>query len=1021
MHISERALRNRKFTIIALTALVANGLLGMWSMPRQEDPFIEMNECSVIVTFPGSSADKLEDLVLEPLEDRLLGLEEVESVQGWALDGAVYCVPVYADDASLDDAVDAIRSALKEAESDFPPGVTNTEVIRHKTGRVVVFQIAITGADYSAIQLNDYAELIEDELELISEIDEVVIEGAQTEEIRVSLDIDRLSEYGLSAVDIAARIKAGNISIPAGKVEVTGKKFNVTVEGGFESVEDVKNSVVHITGGMPVKISDIAEVEYTLADSIYWVRHNGRPAVFVTATQKEGTNLLKIGHKARLALQEITAGFPGDLDVEIVFDQADNVSRRLHTLFFNLLYGGALVAVVVFALVGGRLALVIICAIPLSIIIGIGGVYRYGLNFEQISISALILAIGMLVDNAIVIAENIQRHLDMGLSRFKSAVAGTMEVSGAVASATATTIAAFFPMMAMSGASGSFIRSMPLTVIFTLIASLIVALTATPLISLAVLRPMTGGGEHKMARRLRHFGDTRYPVILKAALRRPGLVILVTFAALIGSMALFTQLGKEFFPKADKTLFKIDVYLPLGSSYSTTDSLLKVIESDIIKEKDVEHVLTNIGKGNPTLFYNMGRGREKDYYGQLMVIMDSDTPYDDMFVLVEQLREKWSDNPAARIEVHEFTQGPPVGAPVAVRISGPDLGELRNLTERVELILRDTPGAIHVDNELKGSGGEIEIRIDRDRAGMLGIPHTVIARTVRMALAGEPVTSFRLAGEEREVVLRLPVEGSADYSDLAKIYVPNVRGMMFPLSEIAETVISGGPAQIAHKDRERSFLVRADADEGYFAADIAATVKPKLRNLRWPEGYSWNIEGETQERDESFESLFNAMIIGVLLIYAILVLQFKSFNQPFVIFTALPMAFIGAILGLWVTGNNFGFVAFIGLTSLVGIVINDAIVMLDFINQRIAAGSERDKAIVEAGKIRFVPILLTSITTIGGLLPLTVLSGKLWAPLGWAMIGGLVFSTVLTLIIVPVLFRVMVPVRKRDDVLGEGE
>ena len=1021
MHISEHALRSRKFTIIALMALVANGLLGMWSMPRQEDPFIEMNECSVIVTLPGSSADKLEDLVLEPLEDRLLGLDEVETVESWALDGAVYCIPHYAGDASYDDAVTAIRAALKEAESEFPPGVAKTEVIRHKTGRVVVLQIALTGNEYSYFQLNDYAEQVEDALEKIPEIDDVVIEGAQTEEIRVSLDIGRLAEYRLSAVDVAERIKAANIAIPAGKVELSQKKFNVTVEGGFETVEDVKNTVVNVTNGLPVKISDIAEVEYTLADSIYWVRNNGKRAVFVTATQKENANLIKIGHKARLALQELSDRFPSDLKVDIVFNQADNVSRRLHTLFYNLLYGGALVALVVFALVGGRLALVIICAIPLSIIIGIGGIYQYGLNFEQMSISALILAIGMLVDNAIVIAENIQRHLDMGYARFKAALAGTVEVSAAVASATGTTIAAFIPMMAMSGASGAFIRSMPLTVIFTLIASLIVALTATPLISLAVLRPLKGGGEHRLARALKRIGNDRYPAVLKAALRRPGLVILITFAALIGSMAIFSNLGKEFFPKADKTLFRIDVYLPLGSSYSATDSLLRVLESDILTEQNIAHVLTNVGKGNPAVFYNLGRGREKDYYGQLIIIMYSDTPYDDVFALVEKLRGQWSRHPAARIEVHEFTQGPPVGAPVAVRISGPDLGQLRILTEKTENILRETPGAVHVDNELKGSGGEIEIRIDRDRAGMLGIPHTVVARTVRMALAGEPVTSFRLAGEERQVVLRLPLQGSPRYSDLAKIYVPNVNGAIFPLAEIAEPVITGGPAQIARKDRRRSFLVRADAADGYFPSDIAGALKPRLKEIRWPEGYSWNIEGETEERDESFRSLFNALIIGVLLIYAILVLQFKSFIQPFVIFTALPMAFIGAVLGLWITGNNFGFVAFIGLTSLVGIVINDAIVMLDFINRRITAGSERNQAIVEAGKIRFVPILLTSITTIGGLLPLTVLSGKLWAPLGWAMIGGLIFSTVLTLIIVPVLFRIMVPEKSAPDQIGEFE
>ena len=1020
MHISELALKNRKFTIIALTALFANGLLGLWTMPRQEDPIIEMPECSVIVTLPGASAATLEDDVLYPLEERILALEEIDYTESWALDGAVYIIPHYSNSYSNDDAVDAVQSALNEAEIQFPPGVIATELIRHRTDRVVVLQIAVSGNAYTYAQLEDYAEELTEAIEKISEVREVDIEGRQKQEVRVSLDFGRMAEYGLSAIDIADRLIAANLTIPAGKIEMPGKKFNVDIFGEFESVDDVRNTIIHITNGLPVKLKDIAEVEFACADSVYWVRHNANRAIFITAIQKEGTNLIDLGEKARRVVKNVSANFPADLKVEIVFDQAANVARRLQNLMVNLLYGAFFVAIVVFGLIGFRMAMVILCAIPLSMIFGLGISYQYGLNFEQVSISALILAIGMLVDNAIVITENIQRHLDMGMPRFKAALAGTREVSAAVASATGTTVAAFIPMLAMSGPSGMFIRSMPLTVIFVIISSLIVSLTATPLIALAVLRPLEGGGEHGLARALRRFGDYHYPRVLKASLRRPWLVILLTLAALLGSMGIFTQLGKEFFPKSDKTLFRIEVYLPQGSNLHSTDSLLTVMETALLQEPGVVDVLTNVGKGNPAVFYNMGRSREKDHYGQLIVLLDQTTPPDEVFELVEKVRSEWEDNPIAEIHVLEFTQGPPVGAPVAVRVTGDDLGVLLNLTEQVETILRNTAGAVRVENSLQGSGGELEIRVDRDRAGMLGIPQAYIARTVRMALAGEAVTSFRLAGEEREVVVRLPFDKPPDFSALSKIYIPSASGALIPLHEIAVPVITGGPAEISHYNRDRSFLVRSDVADGYFAADISAEIKPELEKIHWPEGYSYSIEGETRERDESFESLFSALIIGILLIYAILVLQFNSFNQPFVIFTALPMAFIGAILGLWITGNNFGFVAFVGMTSLVGIVINDAIVMLDFINSRLKLGYDRDKAIVEAGTIRFIPILLTSITTIGGLLPLTVLSGKLWAPLGWAMIGGLVFSTVLTLIIVPVLFRIMVPVGKVEGMNGEG-
>lgn len=337
---------------------------------------------------------------------------------------------------------------------------------------------------------------------------------------------------------------------------------------------------------------------------------------------------------------------------------------------------------------------------------------------------------------------------------------------------------------------------------------------------------------------------------------------------------------------------------------------------------------------------------------------------------------------------------------------------LRDLTAQVEKILRSIPGTKNIDNELVGGGGEVRIEVDRDRAGMLGIPQSNIARTLRMALSGETVTKFRMGDEDRDVVVRLPFTKPPTWDVFSRIYLPNVMGEMIPFNEVAKPIISGGASTIAHKDRQRNFTVRSDVTEGYFAADITKILKDKLQSIDLPEGYDFTIEGETKERDESFTSMRNAAIVAVLVIYALLVLQFNSFIQPLVIFTALPMAFIGAVLGLYVTGNNFGFMAFVGLESLIGIVINDAIVLLDFVNRGIRKGLSRDEALMRAGKIRFVPILLTSITTIGGLMPLTLFSGKLWAPMGWTMVGGLIFSTILTLVIVPVLFKIMVREKK---------
>ena len=1013
-NIATYVLRKRRFTIMILVALVVNGFLGLNFMPRSEDPTIEMKECSIIVTYPGASPEDIEDLILDPLENLLMGLEEVEHINSWAMDGALYMVPEFRDEFNIDDAIEAANGALVEAKNEFPPGVLRTEIIRHRTDRVLTLLLAITGDGYSYKQLEDYAETIKDELRLIQEVRLVEIEGAQRQEVRISVDIDKLAGYGISILDVADRIKAANLAIPAGKIEMPGRKFNVSMSGDFESILDVRETIIHNKNGMPVKLKDIADVKLAMADSIYWVRDNGKKAIFVTVSQKEGTNLLDLGRKAKEVLADVEAKFPSDVNVDIIFDQSDNVQRRLSEFSNNLLYGGALVAFVVLVLVGGRLALVICTAIPLSIIIGIGGMYLYGLHFEQISIAGLILALGMLVDNAIVISENIQRHLNLGYSRWEAAEKGVKEVASAVFSATLTTIAAFIPMVAISGASGMFIRSMPITVAFALTASLIVAFTATPLISAAVLRP-SKGGEHGFARALHRFGNKYYPSILSAALKRPKWTITATIAALIISIGLFNKLGKEFFPKANKPVFIIEINRPEGANLASVDSVIRLVEEDVLGYPGVLHAASNIGKGSPVIYYNMGRTREKDDYGQVLVSMDPDLPYEKVYDLIVKLRNKWSDYPGAKIDVKEFTQGPPIGAPIAIRVSGDDLNVLRNLTAQFEEVLLQTEGTLNIDNELSGGGGEIRIEIDNDRAGMLGIPQFEIARTIRLALAGESLTKFRMEGEDRDVVIRLPFDSPPTWDALSRIYFRTALGKMVPLYEIATPEITGGASTIAHRDGERNFAVRSDVQEGYFAADISKIVSEKLKSINFPEGYKYTIEGETQERDESFESLFSAAIIAMLVIYAILVFQFNSFRQPLVIFTALPMAFIGAILGLYLTRSNFGFMAFIGLESLIGIVINDAIVLLEFVNQRLKEGASRAEALLEAGKIRFVPILLTSITTIGGLMPLTLFSGKLYSPMGWTMVGGLTFSTVLTLVIIPVLFMLMVRKERVDN------
>jgi multidrug efflux pump subunit AcrB len=504
---------------------------------------------------------------------------------------------------------------------------------------------------------------------------------------------------------------------------------------------------------------------------------------------------------------------------------------------------------------------------------------------------------------------------------------------------------------------------------------------------------------------LKNLNEGPYRKTLGIALHRRGPTILISLAMLTGSLMLFQQVGVSFFPKAEKPQFMIRIHTPEGVNIDRTDEVAGRVEALLDTLRGVKHYASNIGHGNPRIYYNIFPKRFERNFAEIFVELE-EYEVEEFDRMILELRELFSDYPGARINVKEFEQGTPVEAPLVIKITGPNLGMLKKISEDFEGFLMEEPGLVNIDNQLSRSSTDFYININRDKASMLGVPIYEIDRTIRTAITGVPVSSFRDEdGHEFDIVLRMPFEEQIKLEDFERIYVSSLSGRQIPLKQMVRLELREAPGIITHFDMDRNGSLSADIRKGYDLDEIVASLGTHFQSYPLPADYEYKFTGELESREESFGGMARASIIALIAIFAVLVLQFKSFSQPFIIFSAFPLAMIGSVLALFITGYSFSFTAFIGLISLIGIVVNNSIILVDYINKLIAGGMDKITAIKEAGETRFTPIVLTTFTTIGGLLPLTLRGGTLWAPMGWTIIGGLFVSTFMSLLVVPVLYR----------------
>jgi multidrug efflux pump subunit AcrB len=1007
MKLTAFAVKHWQFTVILFTMLAALGLTSLATIPQGEDPPIDFPTFTVVAVYPGANPSDLERLVVKQIEDTLHRLDDVKNITSRIRSGVarieIEFDPNQDADKKYDDVVREVNALRPEL-----PDLVQLTIYKASTLDVNIVQVALV-SDLAPYRLLDsLAEQLEDRLSALPGVRAAERWGAPQRQVDVALDLGRLAQFGLPVGQVLGAIGGESVDIPGGDADDGPKSFSVRSSGGYETLAQVRGTVVRGGNGRLVRVGDVAQVAWGYGDSTYRARFNGRRVLFVTATQRTGTTVRAVRNEIYAELDRFQRELPHGVVLARGFDQAANVSHQLGRLGEDFLIALGLVLLTLLPL-GPRAAAVVMISIPLSLAMALTGLAWTGFTLNGLTIVGMVVALGLLVDDSIVVVENITRFRHAGHSRIDAAILATRQIWVAVLGATATLVFSFVPLLFLPGGPGRYIRSLPVAVIATVVASLFISLTIIPWLSSVLLGKDEGPEGNRFLRAFDRGIHASYAPLLDRALRRPAWMLAISAAFVAASFALVPVVGFSLFPKAETPQFRVDITAPEGASIAATDSAARFAERVLQRTPGVKAIYTSVGHDNPRIYYNVASRTDDARIGQLFVLLDryepSKTPR-----LLDSLRADFAAYPGAEIALREFENGPPVDAPIAMRIEGASLDSLGVIAAQVERLLKSTPGTQYVTNPVRLARTDLRVAIDRSKAGLLGIQTLEIDRTVRLGLAGLEAGTLRGSdGESRPVVVRLARTGRAAPADLERVYVSSMNGRLAPLAQVADLRFERAVSEIQRHNRIRSVTVTANVQTGYNTDRVTRQVVAKLHRLVLPTGYRIVAAGEIESRQESFGGVGGAIIVATFAILAILVLEFRTFRSTLIVASVIPLGLAGGILALLAAGQTLSFAATIGFVALIGIEIKTSILLVDLTNRLRAEGMDLEAAIRKAGEVRFLPIVLTSLTAIGGLLPIALQGSGLYAPLAWVIIGGLISSTLLARIVTPVMYKLLVP------------
>jgi multidrug efflux pump len=1008
---------DRRSTVFALMLIIL--IIGTYSyiaLPRESTPDITVPYVLVVTAYEGVTPEDIESLITHPLERKLKGLKDVEEISSVSAEGSSMITIEFAPDVDIDNALQKVRDKVDQAKGDLPNDLENDpSILEINLSEFPILMVAVSG-DKDEIVLKAVAEELEDQIEQLSGVLDVVLTGGQEREIRVEFDPDRLYAYKISLTEVIRAIQKENINIPGGSIDIGQGKYLLRIPGEFTDPAEIDNLVLTQREGKVIYFKDVANIVDAFEDRTSFARVNGHQSVSLAVKKRTGANIIEVADRVFALLDIAKDRLPPGINLSVTSNQSKEIRRMVGELENSIITGLILVVSVLFIFLGLRNSFFVALAIPFSMLLSFAVLQLLGITLNMVVLFSLILALGMLVDNAIVIVENVYRHMQEGNSGVKAAKIAVAEVGWPVISSTATTLCAFFPMTFWPGIMGEFMKFLPLTLIITLTASLFVALVINPtLCGHFMSLDKKDVLEHRKPARVIRF----YAATLEFALRHRILVVFASFMLLVGIGATYSFLGHgvELMPDIEPNRAYVEIKAPEGTNLGASNQLAQTVEVFTLNEQDVRYNIAEVGTSSS------GEGNGDSVQSNLSRIsldfIDRAERVEDSRDVLDRIRSAVLPIPGAEFKVEKQEEGPPTGPPVSVEISGEDITILSQVVSKARQLIKDTPGLVDLKDDFSKAKPEIRVDVDREKASLLNLSTAEISEMVKAAIGGTKLGVYREGEDEYDIIARMPKERRTSVSDIENLLIPAADGSPVPLSTIADVTLGTGYGSIRHIDQKRVVTISAETF-GRNSNEVLKDVQERLAGLDLPSGYSINYSGEQEEQQKASAFLSKAFIGAVLLIMLVLITQFNSVLQTLIVMTSVLLSLTGVFLGLMVTATPFGIIMTgIGVISLAGVVVNNAIVLIDYINQLIKEGMDVTAALVRAGTVRFRPVLLTATTTILGLLPMAMKvsydfrtlswevggeSGDWWAPMAVAVIFGLAFATLLTLIVVPVLY-----------------
>ncbi len=1022
MNLPKTFVRRPVTTVMVFLGLFIVGLFALVQLPIDFFPEIEPPIVSVLTSYPGASAQDVEQNVTKIIEASLGTVSELKKITSTSMDNVSVVTLEFEWGTNLDEASNNVRDALEFAKRSLPSESEKPMIFKFSTSWFPVMFLSAT-AEENYPGLNKLIEQkIADPLKRVPGVGTVMMFGGPIRQIQINIDPKKLEAYNLNIQRIGQVLQAENITLPAGSIKMDRMEYNIRVPGEFKDANQIENIVVakSPTGSGLVYLKDVAEIRDTLKERTINVRLNGGKGLQLIVQKQSGANTVSVASAVKKELEKLKKDLPSDVTLEQIFDGSTFIVNSINNLSEAIILGGFFVSLVVLVFLRQwKATFIIILTIPFSLIVAFIFLYITKNTINIISLSSLSIAIGMVVDDAIVILENITRHVERGARPREASVFGATEVGLAVTAATLTIVAVFLPLTFLTGIAGIMFKQLGYLVTIMILTSLFASLTLIPMLSSRWLKSKKE--EMQTRKRFQKFYDKSeqlfikleefYAKTLNYALNHRKLVLIsgaLIFIIIVGSFP-FLGKGTEFMPKSDESQIQIYVELQTGYNLDETINTAKQVEAIIQKEApEISFMAVRAGvndQGFSAALFGQKEGLHM--FNVQTRLKRKHERQRSVFEIADTLRNKLKPIPGIT-QLTILTSSTMFGStkPFAIDIIGHDLAATSQLAYQIKEIVKNTPGTRDVDISRSQERAELQVILNRDKLATIGLNTATVASAIRNSFYGLTPTKYREAGDEYDIFIRYDLKFRRTISELENIPINTMSGQIVKLKDIAKIVEQFSPPDIQRKNQERVVSVTANT-EGRSLGDVTNDVKAAISKLEIPAGITLEYSGQIEQQQETFKDLLLFMILGVILVYIVMASQFESFLDPFIIMFSVPFSFVGVFIALLITGFTFSVIAFLGAVLLIGIVVKNAIVLVDYINITRARGFELREAIIISGKNRLRPVLMTTITTLLGMLPLALSTGEgseTWNPLGISVIGGLTVSTLITLIFVPVIY-----------------